>query len=80
MFSFITQNWRAKPLVSLKVVVNLIAATTTTKGLKIRCDVDNKKYQKGIKISDKELKKVNISNSVFHGEWNYIIFPYEKNL
>jgi len=80
MFSFISQNWRAKPLISLKTIVNLIAATTTNKGLKIRCNVDNQKYSKGIKISDNELQKVNIRYGVFHGEWNYVIFPYEKNL
>lgn len=55
LFSFITQNWRGKPLVSHEVIVKLIAATTTGKGLKVRCELDSNKYQKGIKVSDKKL-------------------------
>jgi len=75
LFSFISQNWRGKPLVSLEVLVNLIASTTTKKGLKVECSVDNGKYPKGIKISDEEMESLNIIRSDFHGEWNYTIFP-----
>jgi transposase len=75
MFSFITQNWRGRPLVSYAVIVNLIGRTTTTTGLKIKCRLDRKKYPKGIKISDKELAKVNLKQDSFHGEWNYTIEP-----
>jgi hypothetical protein len=75
LFSYISQNWRGKPLVSHEVIVNLIAATTTKKGLTVRCDLDMNKYPKGIKISDKEFQQVNIVRDAFHGEWNYTIQP-----
>ena len=75
MFSFISMNWRAKPLTSLQVIVNLIASTTTKKGLKIKAKIDETIYEKGIKITDKELLEINISRNEFHGEWNYIIKP-----
>jgi transposase len=75
LFSYISQNWRGKPLVSHEVIVNLIAGTTTTTGLKVRCQMDNNKYPKGIKISDDELNQINIKRASFHGEWNYTIKP-----
>ena len=75
LFSFISQNWRAKPLVSHKVIVNLISSTTTTTGLKVKCRLDKKKYPTGIKISIEDLKKINIKQDKFHGEWNYTIYP-----
>jgi hypothetical protein len=79
LFSFVTQNWRGKPLISHEVIVSLIAATTTQKGLHVECGLDKKIYQKGIKISDNELKEVNIAIEKFHGEWNYTIKP-NKNI
>ncbi len=75
LFSFITQNWRGKPLISLEVIVNLIAATTTTKGLKVHSELDKRVYQPGIKVSDAELAQVNLQRDKFHGEWNYQIIP-----
>lgn len=75
LFSFISQNWRGKPLVSHEVIVNLIAATTTKTGLKVECGIDSNSYPKGIKVSDKELKAVNVVKDAFHGEWNYTIKP-----
>jgi transposase len=75
LFSYISQNWRGKPLVSHEVIVNLIASTTTRKGLTVKCELDTKKYTKGIKVTDKELKQVNIIRDEFHGEWNYSIHP-----
>ena len=75
MFSHITKNWRAKPLESLEVIVNLIANTTTQKGLKIKAKADKTKYEKGIKIADIELKKINLTNKEFRGDWNYKIIP-----
>lgn len=75
LFSFITQNWRGKPLVSHEVIVNLIAATTNKKGLKVQCKLDTNIYPKGQKISDKEMAKLNIQRHTFHGEWNYTIHP-----
>ncbi len=75
LFSFISQNWRGKPLISHETIVNLIAATTTKTGLKVHSQLDTNHYPKGIKVSDEELKKLNIRRSDFHGEWNYTILP-----
>ena len=73
MFCFISKNWRGRPLISTEVIVNLISVTTTKQGLKIVCAIDENHYEKGIKVSDDELKGVNIIKSHFHGEWNYCI-------
>lgn len=78
MFSFITMNWRGKPLVSLETIVNLIGNTKTKNGLAIKAIVDKKTYTKGRKISDQDFKSLNIKNCDFHGEWNYIIKPKIK--
>ena len=75
LFSFITQNWRGKPLVTHQVIVNLIAATTTTTGLRVQSRVDHRVYAKGRRVSDKELALVNLEPNAFHGEWNYTIYP-----
>jgi hypothetical protein len=75
LFSYISQNWRGKPLISHEVIVNLIASTTTRKGLTVRCEIDTNKYPKGIKITDEELRQINIIRDDFHGEWNYAIHP-----
>lgn len=78
LFSFISQNWRGKPLVSHEVIVNLIAATTTAKGLKVRAELDRAKYPTGRTVSKKEVADVNLRRDSFHGEWNYTIFPREE--
>ena len=75
LFSFISQNWRGKPLLSHEVIVKLIAATTTKTGLKVTCGLDKKKYPKGIKVSKHEFNEISIHRNEFHGEWNYIISP-----
>ena len=75
LFSFITQNWRAKPLLSYRVIVELIGATTTQAGLTVRCELDTKAYPKGIVVSDEQMKGINIQPEPFHGEWNYSISP-----
>ena len=75
MFSFITQNWRGRPLISHEVVINLIAQTTTKSGLKIRAELDTRQYQTGIKVSDSDLQQINIKYATFHGDWNYTIRP-----
>jgi hypothetical protein len=75
LFSFITKNWRGKPLISHEVIVNLIASTRTNKGLTVCCELDKGLYPKGIKVSDKELAQINITKHDFHGEWNYTIHP-----
>ena len=73
LFSFITKNWRGKPLVSLETIVDLIANTTTEKGLEVKATKDTRIYQKGIKVSDKELKNIILKKDDFRGDWNYII-------
>ena len=75
MFSYISLNWRGKPLISHEVIVNLIAGTTTRTGLKIQAELDTNVYPKGIQVTDKELEKVQIQKADFHGEWNYTILP-----
>ena len=75
LFSFITQNWRGKPLVTYQVIVQLIAATTTAGGLKVRCELDPSTYPAGIKVSDAEMESINLKRHDFHGEWNYTINP-----
>lgn len=75
MFSFISMNWRGKPLISHEVIVNLIANTTNSKGLKIKAELDMNSYETGKKVSDKELKSLRIKKDDFHGEWNYTIIP-----
>lgn len=75
MFSQISKNWRGRPLESLMVIVNLIAATTTKNGLTIQCQLDLNQYPRGIKISDHKLASINIVGDVFHPNWNYTISP-----
>ena len=75
LFSFITQNWRGKPLITHQVIVNLIAATTTTTGLTVRSRLDERSYAKGRRVSDQQLATVNLHPDAFHGEWNYTIHP-----
>ena len=75
LFSFISKNWRGQPLTSFKVIVSLIAATTTRKGLKVRAEVDENSYPSGVKVADDEMSKINIERDEFHGNWNYQISP-----
>ena len=75
LFSFITQNWRGKPLVSREVIVSLIAATTTRTGLIVKAALDTNQYQTGIEVSDEELARVRLKPAPFHGDWNYTITP-----
>jgi hypothetical protein len=75
LFAYISKNWRAKPLTSLLVIISLIGATTTTKGLKVTAKLDEKTYLTGLKVTEEEKEKLNIARNNFHGEWNYIISP-----
>jgi hypothetical protein len=75
LFSFITQNWRGKPLVTHQVIVSLIAATTTKSGLVVRSHLDERGYATGRRVSDAQLAHVNLEPHAFHGEWNYTIHP-----
>ena len=78
LFASITKNWRAKPLVSHRVIVQLITTTTTETGLKVYCDIDGNLYPKDIKVTDQEMATINISRDQFHGEWNYTISPNQQ--
>jgi hypothetical protein len=80
LFSFISKNWRGKPLISLAVIVNLIGSTTTGNGLKVDCVVDEWNYERGIEVSDEEFNSIVIRPHKFHGEWNYTISPQKKSV
>ena len=75
LFSFITQNWRGRPLVSRQAVVSLIAGTTTRTGLVVKAALDTSHYETAIKVSDAELARLKLNRHPFHGEWNYTIKP-----
>jgi hypothetical protein len=75
MFSFISLNWRGKPLISHEVIISLITATTTSTGLKIYAQLDDREYPKAAEVTDQQLAAVNITRETFHGEWNYSIAP-----
>jgi transposase len=75
MFSYITKNWRGRPLVSRGVIVNLIGHVRTRSGLRIKAELDTRSYPKGLKVSDEELAKVRLEKADFHGDWNYTILP-----
>ena len=75
MFSFVSLNWRGKPLESLEIIVNLIAATTSNTGLKIYARLDDQTYERGVDVTDDQLATVNITRHPFHGDWNYTVHP-----
>lgn len=75
LFSFISQNWRGKPLTSHEVIVQLIAATSNRKGLRVHAELDPASYPAGTKVSDEEMAALRIEPSAFHGEWNYALLP-----
>jgi hypothetical protein len=75
MFSFMSLNARGKPLESIEVIINLIAGTTTSMGLKIYAQLDDRTYEKGVEVTDEQLAAVNITRNAFHGEWNYAVSP-----
>ena len=75
LFSYISKNWRARPLTSLLVIINLIGATTTTAGLVVKANLDQSIYPTGVKVSEQEKQNLNIERNDFHGEWNYKILP-----
>jgi len=78
LFSFITINWRGKSLRTYRTIVQLIAATTTEAGLKVRAELDENKYPKGVKVSDAQLAAVNLIRHTFHGDRNYTIAPRRR--
>jgi len=75
LFSFISQNWRGKPLISHEVIINLIAATTSKTGLTVKSDLDPNIYPRGIKVSDQQMAELRLKRDTFHGDWNYSLLP-----
>jgi len=75
LFSFISSNWRGEPLRDYETIVSLIAKTTTAKGLTVKCRLDRRKYPTGRRVSNEEMKGVNLKRNTFHGDWNYVISP-----
>ena len=75
LFSFISQNWRGKPLISHEVIVNLIAATTTAAGLTVHSELDSGTYPSGVKVSDHQIAAMDLRRDKFHGDWNYTLHP-----
>src|SRR5262249_49171932 len=71
LFSHISMNWRGRPLTSHEVVVELIGATTTAKGLRVKAELDRGRYPKGLRVSDEEMASLSLHQHSFHGEWNY---------
>lgn len=80
LFSQITKNWRGRPLETLEIIVNLIASTTTDKGLVVKCKADTSEYPKGIKVTDEELAAVNLFGDEFHPNWNYTICANKRTV
>ena len=80
LFSFISINWRAKPLTSLAVILELISHTTTASRLTVSAMADSNRYETGIKVTDEEMEKLNIIRNEFHGEWNYTMKPQSAPL
>ena len=78
LFSFISQNWRGQPLVSHAVIVNVIAATTTPTGLRVRARVDTNRYLSGLTVSRDALAAIRLRPDSFHGDWNYTILPTHR--
>jgi len=78
LFSFITQNWRGRPLLSRQAVISLIASTTTKTGLTVRAALDEHHYETGVKVSDEQLAELNLKPATFHGDWNYSITPRRR--
>ena len=75
LFSFISMNWRGKPLLTYQTIISLIAATKTKTGLTVKARLDKRKYKKGIEVSKAEMEKLNLAKHKFHGEWNYTVSP-----
>jgi len=78
LFSYLTKNWRGRPLINFEVIVNLIAGTHTQNGLEVKCELDRKLYARGKKVTAKELSAINLSREAFRGDWNYSIRPVSQ--
>jgi Rhodopirellula transposase DDE domain len=78
LFCYLSLNWRGRPLLTYETIVSLIGATTTKEGLRVSAQMDWETYEKGIKITDEQIKQVRLVGASFHPEWNYMILPAEK--
>jgi hypothetical protein len=79
LFSFISSNWRGEPLRDYEIVVHLIANTTTAAGLTVTCRLDRRQYATGRRVTNDEMKRVNLHREASHGEWNYVIRPRKSS-
>jgi hypothetical protein len=79
LFSFISQDWRGRPLTTYQVIVKLIASTTTATGLKVRAQIDTHRYPNAVKVTEAHMASLNLRPSRFHGDWNYTLFPAPPN-
>ena len=77
LFSFVSMNWKGRPLVSYEAVVNLIGSTTTRSGLKVKATLDKRQYKTGRKVADREMQALQLKPHRFHGDWNYTLAPHE---
>ena len=75
LFSFISQNWRGKSLISHQVIIDLISATTTKTGLTVKSKIDTNIYEPGLKVSDQQMAELQLRREKFHGDWNYKLLP-----
>jgi hypothetical protein len=75
LFSHIAMNWRGTPLVSLAVIVSLIASTHSRSGLRVRSELDRRRYPDGVTVTDEQMARVRLNRHEFHGDWNYTILP-----
>ena len=75
LFAFISPNWRARPLLSYAIILNLIASTTTSTGLTVESYLDSATYPTGVEVTDAEMETLRIERDTFHGEWNYTLWP-----
>ena len=78
LFSQISKNWRGRPLDTIEIIISLIGSTTTKEGLSVQCVLDPHTYEKGTKVTDEQLKALNLTPNSWHGEWNYTIAPQDK--
>jgi hypothetical protein len=79
LFSFISINWRGRPLRTYETIINLIGNTTNRGGLVVRARLDRRRYPTGKKISAKEFRSLNIERNEFHGDWNYVVKPRKQH-
>jgi len=77
LFSFVSMNWKGRPLVSYEAVVNLIGSTTTRSGLKVKATLDKRQYKTGRKVADREMQALQLKPHAFHGDWNYTLKPHK---